>query len=316
MEKNKLRLAVVLFLFVFSLACIFAEDAVDTNENTNKETLYEEVINNENVPSISEEPIVAPEATESVSIKEKNQKVPVTGFFSNLPWEYIITNAIFLLLAAVILIIYLSLRKLSTETSVLKQDINEKIKNIEQKYNVIVDKPQYLSNTDDMRDTTDNLRDTITTLEKNISRLSNEVSILGDLRDLKSKVDTLYSGKRITESIASGKLDVTEAFNLWAANPVGPLPEAFYYIDGEMKIRTKREIKECTEGKWITNRNGTKTYLFPNPNSFNQMTNILELYKMDQAKLKGRGQNRIKIITPCEMTKDGFVEFAGELELL
>jgi hypothetical protein len=124
--------------------------------------------------------------------------------------------------------------------------------------------------------------------------------------------------RRITQDIVSGKLGIKDAFNLWAENPSIPLPsEAFYYIEGEMNIRTKREIKEsAVETKWITNRRGTQKYLFPNPNSFNQMTNILELYKMDQARLKGRGQNKIKIITPCEISASGFVEFPGELELL
>jgi len=313
MEKNKLKLA--LFLFVFSCACIFAQDVPkpSTGEKGDKETTNTEAINNEAVPTVSKEP----EKTESVSIKEENKEVPINGIFSNLPWEYIITDTLLLLLAALILMNYLSLRKLNAETEELKENIDERIKDIYQKYDIIANKYRNISNADEMHDTTDDTRIAITNLEKNISRLSNDMNILGDLRDLKSKVDTLYSGKRMVENITSGKLDVIDAFNSWAANPFDPLPEAFYYIDGEMKIRTKREIKETAEeAKWITNRSGTKVYLFPNPNLFNQMTNILELYKMNQAKLKGRGQNRIKIITPCEMTKDGFVEFAGELELL
>jgi len=315
MEKNKLRPAVAIFLFIFSFACVFAQEGAATDENGDKNAVNnEKTENDESDLSVSDGQDEASEAPKPVA-KGKNKKVNFTAIFANLPLKYIIAGSVLLVMAALFLISHFYLRNLIyAETDDLKMYVDEAIEKIQQKYdtqyNSIVNKAQHSSNTEDMRDT-------IAALEKNISGLRNEISVLGDLRDLSSKVNTLYSGKRITESIASGKLDVTEAFNLWAANPVGPLPDAFYYIDGEIKIRTKREIKEsAVETKWITNRNGTKNYLFPNPNSFNQMTNIPELYKMDQAKLKGKGQNKIRIITPCEMTKDGFVEFVGELELL
>jgi cell division protein FtsL len=138
------------------------------------------------------------------------------------------------------------------------------------------------------------------------------------LQEVEKNQRSLTEQKAIARSITSGSLDITDGFNLWAKNPSVPLSrEIFYYIEGEMNIRAKREIKEsAVETKWITNRSGNKKYLFPNPNSFHPMTNISEFYKMDLSKLKGRGQNKIQIITPCEMTNDGFVEFRGEVELL
>jgi len=313
MEKNKLRLATAFFLFMFSFTCIFAQDAADTGENEDKEAISEET--EYDSPDLEEQGIKQIEAVPESNENEGYDNIKNdSSIFANLFWIFIIAGSFLLITAGLFLINYLSLRKFKKETKELNKNIDEILKNMEQKHDTIMNKPRHLSNTDD---TANDIRDTIATLEKNISRLNNEISVLGDLRELKSKFDTLYSGKKITEGIKSGKIDVTEAFNLWAANPVGPLPEAFYYINGDIKIRTKREIKESAEEtKWITNRNGTKKYLFPNPNSFNQMTNIPELYTMDQSKLKGRGQNKIKIITPCEMTKDGFVEFAGELELL
>jgi uncharacterized repeat protein (TIGR02543 family) len=143
------------------------------------------------------------------------------------------------------------------------------------------------------------------------------VNIQSRIQEIEKNVRILSEQKTITRGITSGSLSVTDAFNLWAKNPSIPLPrEAFYYIEGDMKILTKREIKEAArETMWITNRIENKKYLFPNPNLFDQMTEI-DLYKMDPVKLKRRGQNKIKIIIPCEMTKDGFVEFPGELELL
>ena len=155
--------------------------------------------------------------------------------------------------------------------------------------------------------------------KENIIGLKNEITdIRNHVQKIEENIRILNEQKTIIRNITSGSLGATDAFNLWAEKLSVPLPlETFYYIEGEMNIRVKREIKESVaETKWITNRNGIKKYLFPNPNSFNQMTDIHELYKMDQAKLKGRGQNKIRIVNPCEMTKDGFVEFPGELELL
>jgi len=233
---------------------------------------------------------------------------------------YCIIAGLLLVMAALIVfvshlfsrkLIIKEINNLIKDIEVIDKDIQNIKQDYKQKYdsvaNSIIDSPKSLSNTDDMRDK-------FGSLERSISEIKGELRVIADL---KNKVDTLYSGKKMTESITSGSLGVIEAFNLWAASPYIPLPEAFHYIEGEINIRTKREIRESAgETKWITNRSGAKKYLFPNPNSFNQMTNILELYKMDQAKLKGRGQNKIKITTPCEMTKEGFVEFAGELELL
>jgi hypothetical protein len=307
MEEIKLRLSFVIFLLLFSFSCIFAQDNADTNESGNEVSVIEEDVNIKNNSSVSEDLESSPEATESVTVK-KAKKNTFT-FIKRIPLIYIITCSLLLVMAALIVLSHLYLRKLiHKETGNRKKDIDETIKNIEQKfdgkYNGIINKPQYSSNIDDMRDK-------YNFLERDVSGIKNEISIL------KNKVETLYSGKKITENVSSGNLSPAEAFNLWSASPYGPLPEVFYYIEGKMNIRTKRDIKESMKDTlWITNRKGQKKYLFPNPNLFDQMTNIMELYKMDQSKLKGKGQNKLKIITPCEMTKDGFVEFAGELELL
>jgi uncharacterized repeat protein (TIGR02543 family) len=178
--------------------------------------------------------------------------------------------------------------------------------------------------------------DNFVNIDHQLQRLSPERSSLflrpdetarlkNDITDVKTRIQNLEQDMRvvneqkiITRKITSGILGVVESFNLWAENPSVPLPlESFYYIEGEINIRTVTIIKESpVETKWITNRNGVKKYLFPNPNSFNQMTNILKFYTMDQAKLKGKGQNKIKIIRPCEMKENGFIEFPGALELL
>jgi myosin heavy subunit len=136
--------------------------------------------------------------------------------------------------------------------------------------------------------------------------------------DNNSLSDGINNSVRYTTKLQEAQTDsIINQFNQWAANPTIMFPAEFYFVSGEFRIRTRQELEETNdETKWITNRSGGKNYLFPNPNSFDQTTDILELYRMDQTKLKPKGQNKIRIIKVCEMTKDGFIEFQGELELL
>jgi uncharacterized repeat protein (TIGR02543 family) len=156
-------------------------------------------------------------------------------------------------------------------------------------------------------------------LQSAIARLDNEKSAYCNrINSLERENQILKEEKRVASGIANGSLNPVSVFNNWAASPFTQLPKSFYYIEGDLRIRVAHELTESqnTDSKWITNRDGVKKYLFPNPNSFNQMTNIDELYKMDMSKLKAKGQNRVKIIKPCNMTNNGFVEFPGELEIL
>ena len=107
------------------------------------------------------------------------------------------------------------------------------------------------------------------------------------------------------------------SFNNWASHPSSMLPGEFTYVNGDFRIRTnQQELMETREKtKWIINRGGTKTYLLPNPIFFDQMTN-LDLYEMDLSMLKEKGKNKIKIITPCEISSSGFIEFKGKLQII
>jgi hypothetical protein len=112
-------------------------------------------------------------------------------------------------------------------------------------------------------------------------------------------------------------LSPVEAYNEWAAKPVSHLPAAFTYLEGDMRMREEQNLKPtANESMWITNKYGSQKYLFPNPNLFDQMTDLKDIYKMDLSKLKAKGQNRIKIIKACEMSDKGFISYGGELELL
>jgi hypothetical protein len=111
---------------------------------------------------------------------------------------------------------------------------------------------------------------------------------------------------------------IINKFNQWAGNPSRrQLPSGFSYLSGEIKIRTNQALKAtASETKWICNINDNQKYLFPNPNFFDQMTDISELYVMDLSMLKEKGRNRIKITKPCEIVGDGFINFPGKLELI
>jgi uncharacterized protein YoxC len=143
-------------------------------------------------------------------------------------------------------------------------------------------------------------------------------------RKLSQKPETLIRNNNLfhqgDNGTQKGQNDIIIAkFNNWAANPVfGNIPGEFAYLMGDFRIRmNQQEITETAEeAKWIINREGKKKYLLPNPNFFNPMTNISELYKMDLNMLKAQGKNKIRIITPCEISPSGFIELPGELKIL
>jgi hypothetical protein len=133
--------------------------------------------------------------------------------------------------------------------------------------------------------------------------------------------DTYYSlpdnSAAVPPQAADTDVRVLNDFNSWAANPAGALPGGFRYLEGDFKIRSTKLIKECASpSKWIINKVGSKKFLFPNPNTFDQMTNINELYLTKEGVLKPQGQNKIQIAKACEISNDGFIEFPGEMRLL
>ena len=111
--------------------------------------------------------------------------------------------------------------------------------------------------------------------------------------------------------------NILEKFNNWASNPSSELPREFSYLEGEIKMRTAQYPRETSaKTQWICNKSGEKKYLFPNPNFFDQMTDISDLYLMDVNRLREKGRNKIKVTIPCEMMDSGYINFQGRLELL
>jgi hypothetical protein len=149
----------------------------------------------------------------------------------------------------------------------------------------------------------------ISKLEKLCEEYANEIKMLSN------RIEKFEKAAQAAESIATNV--VLSKFNAWAANPAMRLPSDFIYLSGDFKMFAKQQlIQTPEESKWISNREGAKKYLLPNPCFFNQMTNISELYEMDQTMLKEKGKNKIKIVVPCEISSSGFVEFPGKLQIL
>ena len=108
------------------------------------------------------------------------------------------------------------------------------------------------------------------------------------------------------------------AYNEWAANPSQPLPNGFEYLKNKNpRIREAQPFEPSSEPSgWIYNTGGARRYLFPNPNTFNQMTNIRELYKLDQNLLQAKGSNAAFITDPVKVdARTGFIEYSGSLEV-
>jgi uncharacterized coiled-coil protein SlyX len=138
------------------------------------------------------------------------------------------------------------------------------------------------------------------------------------LEDNSNNID-MNMPKESNESLddSSSNDKIVDGFNVWSAEPSNKLPSDFYYLCEDMRIRTIQPVIESpAKTKWISNKNGNKKYLFPNPNLLTLNTDISEFYKMDMAKLGKIGQNRIKITIPCEMSDKGYINYPGELELL
>ncbi|MDR3046664.1 MAG: hypothetical protein LBU51_03495 [Bacteroidales bacterium] len=115
--------------------------------------------------------------------------------------------------------------------------------------------------------------------------------------------------------VESFPADPIKDFNNWAADPSMPLPNWFYYVKGEIKLRAEQNFSESSSPtEWICNKRTDKHYLLPNPNFFEELTNIKSFYKMDIGQLKPRGQNKIKVIEPCKMSDRGWIDNPGELE--
>jgi hypothetical protein len=346
MKKNKLKLIVP--AFVWGVFCVFSVlGNADEGDNTSSLPLQEQA-NSTGYQNPQEDPGQAvngetpdppgpvetdtPAAQEGEESKNQDEEKtvnleplpvnkpiealtnPEAALYQNLSNEQeldkiLLKMTILIITAASIIVIFVlalffyavrfkeRFRKLDEKIKNIEDSFDRKLRNSATRKDVLVAQPAVSDNSKQLRD-----------LEYRLNVLENSFR--------KQKAEEVKTQKD-QAAIISGMTDPVAAYNNWAANPIFPLPQTFYYLKGEMRIRTAQPIVESpSETKWITNRHGDKQYLFPNPNSFDQMTDISELYKMEMDMLKPRGKNKIKIINPCKMSNTGFINYPGELNIL
>jgi methyl-accepting chemotaxis protein len=196
------------------------------------------------------------------------------------------------------------------ETVPSNRDFNEKQEEITTKFETLKRQIQILSEKiDSITNRLDNMDSRIKIPDNNSNKL--ETIKKSETARPEKSGDPLHT---VTASIDR----IVSEFNIWASEPNNQLPTRFYYLENnDMRIRSAQPLTaSASETKWISNRNDSKKYLFPNPNLLTPNTDISEFYKMDMAKLGKKGQNRIKITNPCEMSNTGYINYSGELILL
>lgn len=243
--------------------------------------------------------------------KARNQLNTAIFFQETIPWAGL---GLALVSFILVILIFILSRKKSHKINEFPQEKSldfpdiEKIKSRLDKTEADVRNLKYSSTP--VPDTSKQIDD----LKYQIQGLKREISRQEDEKEREREIQKKQEKEKVLESLLPS--EILAQFNNWAANPSSELPKIFFYVRGDVNIRTNQRIEESIlPAKWITNRYGKKKFLFPNPALFNDRTNIGYLYegKMDNLKPSG---NRIEVLEPCEITENGFIEFLGKMRLL
>jgi hypothetical protein len=323
MKKNKIKLIVPAFILGFF--CVFNVPGDDDRDDRSKLSVPEE-LNNQDEEIAEDEFLLINERNDQndqmealtnqaafLDFKIRRLSDDQTAYNDKLSKITIaLTAAVSICLIAVILSVFelLLLMRLNKSGRGLKERL-KKITDEFESYRGAVNR-ELKSLTTGMGAS---IRPVVSDGQEQLKKIETRLAVLED--GFRSRKTEEAKARKEQEEIARGMLDPVTLYNNWAAYPASRLPQTFYYLKGEMRIRTTQPVVESvSETRWITNRYGDKKYLFPNPNSFDQMTDISELYRMEMDMLKPRGQNKIKIIEPCEMSNAGFINYPGELTIL
>lgn len=110
---------------------------------------------------------------------------------------------------------------------------------------------------------------------------------------------------------------LVQKFNAWAEYSAAALSGDFMFLAGDIKVRAALNLTEsAAPSEWITNRTGAKKYLFPNPQFLDDRSNITAFYENGIGFTKPKGQNKIRIIKPCEIENSNFISYPGKLQIL
>ena len=232
-------------------------------------------------------------------------------------FELISLSALGLGLISIFVFILINIRK-NNKIKLLNITFKNEIENINKEIlylkEMIDNKPQEII-TDGNTLEQDEIKRKNSENEEKILKLE---SLISEHSRLINELILVTSGERAVQgAIRDGDNNPVSLFNIWASNPKSALPSSFYYVSGEPKLRTTQILNETSnETAWIKNRIGEKIFLFPNPNTFEQMTDITGIYKMELEFLKPKGQNRIKVIEACEVYENDFISYPGKLDII
>ncbi|MDR1636842.1 MAG: hypothetical protein LBR93_05840 [Treponema sp.] len=117
--------------------------------------------------------------------------------------------------------------------------------------------------------------------------------------------------------------EIINAFNTWASgNPrINKLPFLFSYANHNGRLQSSQTGKIDTnnpEAEWVVSREPDtdgRRYLFPNPAALNLASRLEELYTKSGA-YKAKGENRIKVDSPCIMSDKGFISGKGSFTVV
>jgi DNA repair exonuclease SbcCD ATPase subunit len=218
--------------------------------------------------------------------------------------------------------------KLHQENALYLQNINKASKDLQdlrQKNNLLEQEKSSLSQEcAKLRQESTVLQQRQNTYKEEIDKLNNKnrqieqekVTISQQCEQYKKEKETYIQQISKLSEVSNPNNNTITEFNTWSSNPINQLPANFKYIKGVIKARSEQLLEESVyETNWISNRDGGKIYLFPNPRIFDELTDIREVYKITGT-LKSKGQNKIRITKPCEIGDKGYINYPGELQIL
>jgi len=239
---------------------------------------------------------------------------------------FIVTASLALLGLAGFILSLVSLRKIRIAVKKLegvahkqKNKLEEQERKLDEQYADLINRLKqdrgFVDN--EVKNEVKNLRrdlEKATLLESSVSKLDNKLEQL-------TQAMHASDSRNIQQEVLPK--DYIVLFNSWAKEPQAPLPKAFFYYvaaDPKKRFDSINVVSSFSETptKWIANKTDdkqSKQYLFPNPNFFDEGFDT-RLYGMkNTCYLQARGENKIIIITACEI-QDNEIISRGELEVL
>ena len=191
--------------------------------------------------------------------------------------------------------------------------LDKRIGDIEKKINILAQQIRVI-----LKEETEKFKNENDKLKEEIGQLKKQQLILQNKKSYPSPISSNTAVSEDADNVPVYSDPIVEAFNDWAKGSRGSLPAQFKYSDGELRLREKQDILDFGSNKnalWITNRSGSKKYIFPNPDAIDQIGGDIDVIYTISGTRRGKGQNNVFIKKACEVKEDGWIEYKGELVL-